>query len=174
MVLDIFKVLSGGDRRSIGAANQIVPQIISQPELLAQIFDGLRREDPVLRMRCADVAEKVTAVNPALLQPYKHLLIDEFSRIEQKEVRWHLAAMLVRLRLTKREVVKVRKILQVYLEDSSSIVKTMAMESMVELSLKDSSLRADINQQIEALIQVGTPAMRARGKKLLARLAEQN
>lgn len=68
---DLQRLLSGGDRRSIGAANQVVPMVLAEPALVAQVFAGFTSDDPVVRMRCADVAEKVTAQQPELLQPYK-------------------------------------------------------------------------------------------------------
>jgi len=137
--VDLQQLLSGGDRRSIGAANQVVAMVLAESALLAQIFSGFTNDDPVVRMRCADVAEKVTAQQPELLQPYKKELLNQFAQIEQKEVRWHMAAMLPRLTLTRREEEKVLgRILRSYCEDSSSIVKTMAMQAMADLCLKKS------------------------------------
>lgn len=170
---DLQRLLSGGDRRSIGAANQVVPMVLAEPALVAQVFAGFTSDDPVVRMRCADVAEKVTALQPELLQPYKRELLNEFALIEQKEVRWHIAIMLPRLALTRREEKKVLGILRSYCEDSSSIVKTMAMQAMADLCLKNPALQNAVVHQLNELMQTGTPAMLARGKKLLALLARQ-
>jgi len=35
----------------------------------------MRLDDPLIRMRCADAAEKVTAIRPDYLVPYKQLLL---------------------------------------------------------------------------------------------------
>ena len=56
--------LSGGDRRSVGESNRVVSLIFENPELIGVLFQGLETSDPVLRMRCADVIEKVTAKLP--------------------------------------------------------------------------------------------------------------
>jgi len=170
----LLQQLSGGDRRSIGAAKEAAQQVLQKPELLAELFEGMTSADPVLRMRCADVAEKVTAHHPEWLAPYKKILLGELSHSEQQEVRWHVAPMLIRLPLSKREEGEVLHILLDYTQDKSSIVKTMAMQAMADLGLgsDQAELRQKVVHHIEDLTAVGTPAMRARGKKLLAKLAK--
>jgi len=82
-------------------------------------------KDPVLRMRCADVVEKVTVQHPEYLVPYKRKLIVEVSKINQQEVRWHVAQLFSRLELTNNERKEVLDILSDYLKDKSKIVKTL-------------------------------------------------
>lgn len=103
----------------------------------------------------------------------KKRLIDKYSRIEQKEVRWHVAPMLVRLPLTHREEKRVLDLLLSYTGDSSSIVKTMAMQAMFELCLHNRELQPVVTRHIKTLTETGTAAMKARGRALLARLAKQ-
>ena len=57
-----------------------------------------------------------------------------------------------------------------YLRDRSSIVKTFAMQALADLASQDASLRAQILPLLEELTAIGTPAMRARGRKLLQHL----
>jgi hypothetical protein len=57
-----------------------------------------------------------------------------------------------------------------YLRDHSRIVKTCAMQGLATLAGADSSLRAKIVPLLEELTEIGTPAMRARGRKLLQHL----
>ena len=66
-------------------------------------------KDPVLRLRCADVVEKVTVHHPEYLAPFKWNLIYEVSKINQQEVCWHVAQLFSRLELTdddRKEVLK--------------------------------------------------------------------
>jgi hypothetical protein len=63
----LLQSLSGGDRRSIGHAGRAVQAVLAHPEWLAVLFEGIEAPDPVLRMRCADAIEKITARRPALL-----------------------------------------------------------------------------------------------------------
>lgn len=166
----ILKMLEGGDRRSIGRSNEVATLVSDQPELFEILMVGMGDPDPLVSMRCADAAEKVTARHPEYLAPYKHTLIEELSQIGQKEVRWHVAAMLARLALTEEEQQRVIGILLAYTNDRSSIVKTFAMQALADLALRDEKLRVRVLQHIEELSVVGTPAMRARGKRLLLKL----
>lgn len=110
----ILKMLQGGDRRSIGRSNEVVPLVLGQPEFFGILIAGMSLADPLVSMRCADAAEKVTALHPEYLRPYKHVLIEDLSQIEQKEVRWHVAAMLTRLPLTENEQQRVIDLLLSY------------------------------------------------------------
>ncbi len=166
----ILEILEGGDRRSIGRSNEVAALVLEKPELFDVLISGIALDDPLVRMRCADAAEKVTALHPEYLRPYKRALIEEYSRIEQKEVRWHIAVMLARLPLTENEKKRVIEILLAYTNDSSSIVKTMAMQALADLAKDDEKLQPLVRRHIEELSVIGTPAMRARGRHLLSEL----
>ena len=83
----VIHKLSGGDLRSIGRANEVVKEVLNDKKLFADVFKGMLDEDPIIRMRSADVIEKVCSLHPEYLQPFKTQLITEVSRIKQKEVR---------------------------------------------------------------------------------------
>jgi hypothetical protein len=56
----MLQMLLGGDRRSIGKSNAVAALVLKQPELMDVLFSGMLMDEPVLRMRCADAAEKVS------------------------------------------------------------------------------------------------------------------
>ena len=167
----LLELLSGGNRRSIGASNQAAALALEQPDLLEILFQGMVGEDPVLRMRCADAAEKVTARHPEWLAPFKRPLLDILTCIEQQEVRWHVAPMLVRLPLSAQERIRVAAILAGYADDRSSIVRVQAMQALADLSALDRSLLPKVLVHLHELTAHGTPAMKARGRKLIQRLS---
>lgn len=164
----LLKKLSGGDRRAIGKAEEVVALVLARPELFDTVFNGMCHDDELMRMRCADVVEKVTTQKPEWLAPYKAQLFKQVARIEQQEVRWHVAQMFSRLALNKRERRLVLRILQEYLTDKSAIVKTFAMQAMADIAERDEELRPSIVKQLGELTRTGTPAMKSRGGKLLA------
>jgi hypothetical protein len=166
----LLRKLAGTDRRSIGKSSQVVVQVLKNPRLFRVLFDGMLDADPILRMRCADAVEKITARRPELLHPYKKRLIHHVARIEQQEVRWHVAQMVSRLELTPRERRAVVAILREYLNDQSGIVRTFSMRALADIAKQDATLRPAMVRQLENLTRTGTPAMQARGRKLLAKL----
>jgi hypothetical protein len=78
--------------------------------------------------------------------------------------------MVPRLKLTPLECRRVAEVLQEYLEDRSSIVRTCAMQGLADLTRQNASLRPMVLDLVRSLTRTGTPAMRARGRILLVQL----
>ncbi len=145
--------------------------MLNDPTLFEVVFYGMLSDDPIIRMRSADAAEKITARYPEHLQPYKTKLIQQVARIEQQEVRWHVAQMIPRLELSEEERAVVVEILLGYLNDKSKIVKTFSMQALADLAEQDGGLRSQMIPLLEELTRTGSPAMRSRGRKLLEKLS---
>jgi hypothetical protein len=163
-------LLAGGDSRSIGKANAAASMVIADPERIPALVECLVDPDPLVRMRAADAIEKFSRQYCGLLQPFKTLFIELLAETRQKEVRWHLALIVPRLRLNAPESQLIAETLQGFLSDSSSIVKTCAMQGLTELIAQRPSLRPSIVNLVRQLTKTGTPAMRARGRILLSTL----
>ncbi len=166
----ILKKLEGGDRRSIGKVDEVIADVLANPRLFPVLFDGMLADDPLIRMRTADAVEKITVEHPEYLQPFKNKLIKKVARIEQQEVRWHVAQMFPRLKSTEKERQEIFKLLDEYLKDKSSIVKTFAMQALADFAIADRRLRLSTIKKIEKFMRTGTPAMKSRGRMLLAKL----
>jgi len=126
--------------------------------------------DPLVRMRAADAAEKVTRKQRELLDPYKRELLGLLAEATEQELRWHLAAMVPRLALDARERRAAMSWLNGYLEDDSSIVKTFALQGLADLAEGEPSFRPQVIEVLQEAARKGTPAMRARSRKLLIQL----
>ena len=87
-----------------------------------------------------------------------------------KEVRWHLAAIAARLPLNASERAMAVAALKNYLEDSSSIVRTFALQGLADLAEQAPDLLPEVIELLQQAARAGTPAMKARSRKLLARL----
>ena len=167
----IRDLLTGGDRRTLGRANEAAKAAAEDPELFAELIQLLwDADDAIVRMRAADATEKASSQNPDLLKPWKRELLALLCQATQQELRWHLAQIVPRLPLTANERVRASKALRHYLTDRSSIVKTSAMQALADLALHDPGSIPEVSKLIEQLMETGTPAMKARGKKLLSGL----
>ncbi len=168
--LTILDELLGGDRRSIGRSNRVVAIVRRYPILFPALIDGMHHADELVRMRAADAVEKLTVTNPEWLRPFKVQLITLAARATQQELRWHLAQVLPRLELSRRDCVIVVAVLRRYLQDQSRIVKTFAMQGLTDLAIRDHRLRAPVRRLISSLTRTGSPSMKSRGRKLLLQL----
>jgi hypothetical protein len=161
--------LRGGDRRSIGRVAEVVADVQDNPSLFDELIHGMYDDDPLIRMRAADAVEKLTARRPEWLQRYKTMLIGKVPAIDQQEVRWHVAQMIPRLKLTPKQRAKAAQILTGYMSDESAIVKTFSLQALADLAEADARLRRRVTKLLEEAVQSGPPALRSRAKKLLAR-----
>jgi hypothetical protein len=169
----VLKKLEGGDRRSIGRVGEVVAEVLNDPSLFEVVFNAMLSDDPIIRMRSADAVEKITAKHPEYLQPHKEKLIQQVAKINQQEVRWHVAQMFPRLEMDEEEQAIAVEILLNYLNDKSRIVKTFSMQALADFAERDASLRFEVIKLLEELTTTGSPAMRSRGRKLLEKLKRQ-
>ena len=168
----ITRKLVGNDFRSIGKSNEIVQAVLANPRLFDDLFSGFFESDPHVRMRTADAIEKITTKKPELLKKFKRLMLDKVAYTEQQEVQWHVAQMIPRFKLSKSDVPKVRKILDIYLKSTNSnIVRVMSLQALADLALQDKIEKVDVIRGIEQYADiVNTPSVRARARKLLKQL----
>ena len=170
----LLKKLTGGDRRQIGQSDKVVAAVLKNPNLFADLFGGLTVEDPLVRMRAADAAEKITRDKPDLLQPHKKALLRILETTTEQEVAWHAAVLAPRLRLTKKECLRVRTALVAYLNAPSRIQRVMALQGLVDLTVQEPSLIPTVKRKVSTALRTGAPSVRARARKLKEQLDRQS
>lgn len=167
----IYKMLTGGDLRSIGKANEVLGLLLKEPNLFRVVFHFMFASDPIVRMRSADVIQKVSVIHPELLHPFKKQLIKSLPEITQQEVRWHVAQLLSYLKFNKSEMSIVINVLNDWLDnDKSNIVKVCCIQTLSDLSKQNPQLKIKVVKKIKELIKIGSPAVLSRCKKLLGKL----
>ena len=162
--------LRGGDRRSIGRSDEVAGDIENNPALFEEVFSGLTDTDPVVRMRAADVIEKVTTRRPELLNDHKKEVISILETADQQEVCWHMAQMAPRLQYSKDEKKRVVSALKNNLSHKSKIAQTFAMQALADLSEDDEELQNEVIVIIRNKQKTGSPALRSRARMLLEKI----
>jgi len=172
----------GRHRISSGRTAEVVSLVRAYPKKLTQLLECLWDEDPCVAMRAADALEKLTRrrslvadeIQKSLLKTlqgsWKAPLIGLLAEATENKLRWCLAPVIPRLALTVPECKRVAETLLSYLDDKSSIVKTMALQGLADLTRQDASLLPMVIDLLSIHSRSGTPAMRARGRMLLKRL----
>lgn len=155
-----------------GRVCEVAELVVKQPRRLASLVECLWDQDAGVACRAADVLERVTR-GPApflaskRLAAWKESFMGLLSEAEPKKLRWNLAFVVPRMELTVAEARRVAASLNVYLDDSSSIVKTAAMHGLAGLTRYDAAMLPGVVDLLRMLSRSGTPAMRARGRILL-------
>jgi hypothetical protein len=167
----ILNKLKGGDLRSKGKSEEVVADIVKEPFLFSEVFEGMINDDPVVRMRAADAIEKVSRLHPEYLKAYKQRLINEVSKIEQQEVRWHVAQMFSCLELNSKERELIVDLLFSWIEESNSnIVRVNSMQTLSDMAEENRELRLSVLEKLKEIVQIGSPSMISRGKMLIKKL----
>jgi HEAT repeat protein len=162
-------MLRGGDRRSIGRVDEVIRRV-RDPEGFRELVTGLLSPNELVRMRCADAIEKVSRIHAGWLEPHTAFFVEQAARQTQQEVRWHMAQIIPRLSLARSQRARAIRILRGYLDDSSGIVRVSALQALAELSVHDPRLGRQIVSLINQVMTNGTPAVRARGRRLVREL----
>lgn len=163
----IRQMLTPGRRLDAGRVWEVVELIEGRPQKLSKLIECLFDEDPAIASRAADALERVTRDRPEQAQRWKDALIGLLAETTEKKVRWNLALTIPRLKLTVAECCRVSEILNTWLDDPSSIVKTTALHGMADLTRQNPDSLTDVTDLLRMAGRSGTPAMRARSRILL-------
>jgi hypothetical protein len=163
----IRQMLTPGTCLDPGRVLEVVALVESRAGKLNQLIRCLFDENPAVASRAADALERITRDRPERAQQWKHALIGLLSETTEKKVRWNLALTIPRLKLTIADCRRTAAVLETWLDDPSSIVKTSALHGMADLTRQDSSSLPDILDMLRVAGRSGTPAMRARSRILL-------
>jgi hypothetical protein len=167
--------LTDGDLRTIGVADSVVKVAMNQPELIPEIVAALEFGSPGLRMRSADVLEKISFENPQLLQPFKDDFIAIGRATDQNEVQWHMGLILPRLELSEMDADAVEAILIRYLASKrSAIVRVSAVEGLARLAIAFPARYDRCLDRIVKAMEGGAPSVVARGKKMIRLLSKHS
>jgi hypothetical protein len=166
----IRAMLVGGARIAKGRAPEVAGLIRMHPRKTAQVVECLWDDDPVVANRAADALERASYVEPRLLQAWKGTLLGRMLDASENKLRWNLALMVPRVKLTEAESDRAAAVLWRWLEDKSSIVKTASMHGLAGLTQWNTALLPSVLDMLRIMSRSGTPAMRARGRILLKRL----
>lgn len=166
----IRRMLEPGARLDAGRVWEVVELVEGRPSSLAQLVECLWDDNAAVASRAADALERLTRDRPQKAQRWKGPLLGLMAETTEKKVRWNLALLVPRLKLTVAECRRIAEILNSYLDDSSSIVKTAALHGMADLTRQDPEMLADVSDLLRVAGRSGTPAMRARSRILLKAL----
>ena len=80
--MNLLSKLKGRDLRSIGKAEEVVKQIGNDQKSFNEVFQGIFDADPVIRMRSADVVEKVSKKYPLLIKNHKNKILQNLTNFK--------------------------------------------------------------------------------------------
>lgn len=175
----ILKNLRNGSASVEDRIAKVVAHVLENPELFENLFSDILHPNPTVRVLTAQVIDRVSEEYPELLQTHKNTLIYKVAKVEQPEIRYHVARMLPRLRITSREHSSVVSILASYLEDGSTQVRDTALralETLVEATSfagnDNEDFRSGMIVLLKKISKTGSPAIQNDSRKLLKKITD--
>ncbi|SFL31307.1 hypothetical protein [Pelosinus propionicus] len=143
----------------------------SDPLILSEIMRGVLYEDPCIKMQAASMVEKVTRVRPLFLTPYRRVLLNEFSKINQPGVRREVAVLYGRMMWDAWEMKQVVVLLSQWIEtqEDEDIVKN-SIDSLHKLAMQKEWIFPKFRDCLADAIKHGNPGISNFANELLHRI----
>jgi hypothetical protein len=132
-----------------------------------ELVRRLRDKNKAVVERAARTLKKISEADASALYAWRKDLLDEAFRAADVRVQWNLSIVLGRLPLKRADKALAVELMFERLRDKSGLNRTMAMQALMDLSGDDASLRSRVMPIVLEALEHGTPAMRARAKRLL-------
>jgi hypothetical protein len=116
---DFEKLLAGGDLRTTGNSNAVVKLVLSQKDF-DELFALLFHKNRLVVMRAPDAIEKTSVHFPHYLNKHKAEILALSNAVKNKELQWHLALLLSRIKMNEDEFNCAWKILMNWVRNKSN------------------------------------------------------
>jgi len=136
-------------------------------EVCGELVRRLGSKDKLVAERAARTLKKISETDASVLYAWRKALLSEAFRAVDVRVQWNLSIVLGRLPLKGQDKAVVVDLMFERLQDKSGLNRTLAMQALMDLSENDAALRKRVAPIVREALEGGTPAMRARARKLL-------
>lgn len=93
-------LMAGGHANSLGRVNEVIELVSDDKSRMEELYGCLFHDDAWVRMRAADVLEKVCREHADWLLPYIDRFQRELATSTQPSIQWHLAQIYEQVALT--------------------------------------------------------------------------
>lgn len=165
------KVLAEGKINSLGRANEVLELVLDDKTLLPRIYECIFDDNEWVRLRAADVFEKVAVQNPDWIENYTEKLFTEVAEVKQAGVRWHLVQILGEIKLSPKDKLRATELIKSYLADPSVdwIVANNSLIVLDKFSVQDSELAVEMPKILKVQTNSKHGSVAKRATKLLAK-----
>ena len=170
----IIEWLSGGDRRSDGASDQVVALILENPSIVVDLHQALFHSDVLVRGRASDAAEKIGRQRPDLFVELLPKIMQAAKDDSNFEVRFHLAMLMGHMALYADHADEITAVLKALLQDKTAFVKCWSISGLCIFARLYPDKKEAIIQVIGTLENEKSIAVRTRVRKGLELLVDEN
>ena len=169
--LEIYTLLSGGDRRGIADSNRVREILERDPSRLEELVSLAADENWLIVQRVLDLLEKLAREHPDWVEPYKAIFIGRAAASDKWEIRLQIVRALSLFRWTPAQLRRVEAILLENIAFPQTFVRAWALDSLATLSQRRSALAPVVERCLREFERSSSKALQARARNIRARLA---
>jgi TPR repeat protein len=164
----------GGKTNSLGRAHEVIAIILRDKTRLDELYACLFADDAWVRMRAADVLEKICREHPEWLLSFIDRIQKDLSASAQPSIQWHIAQIYAQVTLTDAQKSHAILWLQkmVATKDVDWIVSANVMETLAQFVDDGSVARPTFISLVKVQQHHKSPTVVKRAGKWLAQYAD--
>lgn len=168
---NLIEMLKGGGPKMLGRSKEVAALIGKNRTSFDIVFEKIFGDDRVAAFRAADACEIAAKDHPEFLVPHMDKLLDPEYTYEDPRLRMHVSQILGYAESEGEELARILEILFSWLRDEEHIfVKAHLMTAVANQSFRNTWLIPEVISVIEAEMERGSAAIKARGRILLKKL----
>lgn len=173
MPINLFdEALRGGHPNSLGNTVEVVEQVLNDADLLDDLFDCYRSDDPVVRLRVSSAIKRVAKEHPEWVATHLDDLLGWVAEIDQASTKWTLSTIYVWLEVFMSSEQKQRaiEIMKHNLRYDDWIVQNTTAESLAHYARELPALALWLRPELEKLEKSRHKSVAGRARKLIVSL----
>jgi hypothetical protein len=133
----------------------------------ADLIRTLRLGDKASAERAARALKHISEADPTALYAWRRKLLQIAFAVQDVRVQWNLTIVIGRLPLRGADKGVAIDLMFERMRHPSGLNRTFALQALFDLSANDAQLRTRVLPLVHEALESGTPAMRARARRLL-------
>lgn len=163
----LFETLKNGKRGHIGDLEEVLPVVLQNDTLLAEVVEYAASEQANIASRAAWILRKIAETDAALFLRSKSRLLNRLTLSPQWEAKAELCHIIPKLSLTKKETEQAIRFFEACQTDASKIVRAWSLNGLYELSSAVPSIIPRVLQMVQTALNDDAPAIRARARNIM-------
>ena len=168
--MEYIFLLDGTNRKSKGEAKQVSKNLRQFPEKFLELLECFNHPNQVIHIRAAHVIQMLASQIPMTIERYQKVITDIYKKTEVPEVKWILAQMLNQFTFTKAQQKGIKHILENDLNAPHKFLVAHTIEALANHLIKYHYNLTNFKSKLVQLTATGSPAIQARGRKILKKL----
>ena len=168
--LDLRRLLTGGDRRSIADSNQVRRLVENEPSLVGDLAALTKDEDWLVVQRAVDLLEKLAHEHRDWIEPHKRIFIGPLAESDKWEIRLQVVRALPLFQWTPAQSRRVEDILRENVGFPQTFVRAWALDGLATLAESKPRLRPLVRRHLKSFEVSASNALQARARHIRMRM----